>query len=115
MAFDPNKIQQQEQAAAAAAEQTARTQVAAEQESYAQVRAAVEEEKAFRRGEISIRDIIAPAAFAVSPNFLKLGEKFVRTIFVINYPRYISVGWFAPIINLNETFDIAMFFYRSED
>jgi conjugal transfer ATP-binding protein TraC len=71
----------------------------------------VEEEKAFRRGVISIKDLIAPASFKVNPNFLMLGEKFVRTIFVINYPRYISVGWFAPIINLNSTFDVAMFFY----
>jgi type IV secretory pathway VirB4 component len=49
--------------------------------------------------------------FEVNPHYLKLGGKFLRTIFVISYPRYISVGWFAPIINLNTTFDIAMFFY----
>ncbi|MDP3900387.1 MAG: ATP-binding protein [bacterium] len=76
-----------------------------------EVEAAIEEEKAFRRGEISIRDIIAPASFEVKPTYLRLSEKFVRTLFVMNYPRYISVGWFAPIVNLNETFDVAMFFY----
>jgi len=32
-------------------------------------------------------------------------------MFVVTYPRYINVGWFAPILNLNESFDIAMFFY----
>ena len=47
----------------------------------------------------------------VFPRYLILGEKYVSTIFVVNYPRYISVGWFAPIINLNSTFDVAMFFY----
>jgi type IV secretory pathway VirB4 component len=47
----------------------------------------------------------------INPNFLMLGGKFVRTIFAVNYPRYISVGWFAPVINLNSTFDVAMFFY----
>ncbi len=71
----------------------------------------IEEEKAYRRGVISIRDLIAPASMKVNPNFLMLGDKFVRTIFVVNYPRYISVGWFAPIINLNSTFDVSMFFY----
>lgn len=71
----------------------------------------IEEEKNYRRGIISIRDLIAPAGMQVNPDFLRLGGKFVRTIFVINYPRYISVGWFAPIINLNSTFDVAMFFY----
>ncbi len=71
----------------------------------------IKEEKEFRRGIISIRDLIAPAGFQTFPTYLRLGPKFVRTIFVFTYPRYISVGWFAPIINLNATFDIAMFFY----
>jgi type IV secretory pathway VirB4 component len=71
----------------------------------------IEEEKAYRKGVISIKDLIAPASMQVYPNYLMLGNKFVRTLFVINYPRYISVGWFAPIINLNSTFDVAMFFY----
>ena len=74
-------------------------------------REVIEEEKAFRRGILSVKDIIAPASLRIEPNYLRLGDKFLRTIFVINYPRYISVGWFAPIINLNLTFDISMFFY----
>jgi len=71
----------------------------------------IDEEKAFRRGIVSIKDLIAPASMKINPNYLLLGEKFVRTLFVVNYPRYISVGWFAPIINLNSTFDVGMFFY----
>lgn len=71
----------------------------------------IEEEKTFRRGVLSVRDIIAPAALKVETNNIRLGNKFLRTIFVVAYPRYISVGWFAPIINLNVTFDISMFFY----
>ncbi len=71
----------------------------------------LEEERAYRKGVVSIRDIIAPSAFKVEPSFIMLGDKFVRTIFVMTYPRYISVGWFVPIINLNSTLDIGMFFY----
>lgn len=74
----------------------------------------VEEEKVYRRGAVSINDLIAPAAMQINPKFLRLGGKYLRTIFVINYPRYISIGWFSPIINLNSTFDIAMFFYPVE-
>lgn len=71
----------------------------------------LEEERIYRKGTVAIKDLIAPAAFEVHPSYVKLGEKFVRTMFVINYPRYISVGWFAPIINLSITLDIAMFIY----
>lgn len=109
--FKPQQVQQQEQETAKQQAQQEEQRIAQEQKSAEEVQVAVEEEKAFRRGEISIRDIIAPAAFEIKPRYLKLGGKFVRTVFIINYPRYISVGWFAPIINLNETFDVAMFFY----
>lgn len=71
----------------------------------------VSEEKTFRRGLLSINELIAPESMEVTPHYLKLGGKFLRTIFVVSYPRYISVGWFAPVINLNSTFDIAMYFY----
>lgn len=71
----------------------------------------IEEEKAFRRGVLSVKDLIAPASIKINPDYLRLGEKYVRTIFIIGYPRYITVGWFAPVINLNSTFDVAMFFY----
>jgi len=71
----------------------------------------LQEEKTYREGTVAIRDLIAPSAFRVESNFIQLGEVFLRTIFVITYPRYISVGWSTPILNLNITMDISMFFY----
>ncbi len=71
----------------------------------------LEEERVYREGTVAIRDLIAPSAFRVDSSFLQLGDVFLRTIFVISYPRYISVGWHAPIMNLNITMDISMFFY----
>jgi type IV secretory pathway VirB4 component len=76
-----------------------------------QAKEIIEEEKAFRRGVLSVRDLISPASLKVDPKNIMLGNQYARTIFIVAYPRYISVGWFAPIINLNFTFDIAMFFY----
>ncbi|MBI5077447.1 ATP-binding protein [Candidatus Falkowbacteria bacterium] len=71
----------------------------------------VEEEKRFRRGITSVLDIVAPAALEVKPDHVRLGEMCVRTLFVLGYPRYITIGWFAPIINYNATLDVSMFFY----
>lgn len=71
----------------------------------------LEAERVLREGTVKIRDIIAPAAFKVTASYLEIGSKFVRSIFVVNYPRYISVGWFAPIINYSTAMDIGMFFY----
>lgn len=71
----------------------------------------IEAERVYRRGVVTVRDLIAPAAMRVEPSVLMLNGKFVRTLFVVTYPRYISVGWFAPIINFNAPLDISMFFY----
>jgi type IV secretory pathway VirB4 component len=90
---------------------TARADRAEELKALSEEKIKLEEERIYRKGIASIKDLIAPAAFEVKPSYVKLGETFVRTIFVVNYPRYISVGWFSPIINLNTTLDIAMFFY----
>jgi len=56
-----------------------------------------------------IAKIIAPAGAEVFPNYLKIGNKLVRTFFVFSYPRYLSTGWFEPLINLPNLFDISIF------
>lgn len=71
----------------------------------------IEAEKVFREGLVSVRDIISPASFKIDPKFLQLNNLYVRTMFVMTYPRYVTIGWFAPIINESMTLDISMFFY----
>lgn len=73
--------------------------------------AALEEERIYRRGVVTIRDVISPASFEVDPTRLRLSGVYVRTLFIITYPRHIGLGWSSPVINMNKTFDIAMFFY----
>jgi len=74
----------------------------------------IEEERTYRRGTVAVRDLIAPAAMKVEPTYLRLGETFIRSMFVITYPRYISVGWNSPILNMSTTLDVSMFFYPVE-
>lgn len=71
----------------------------------------LEEERVYRRGVVSIHDIIAPQAVKIEPSRMRLGDVWVRTLFVVMYPRYLTIGWFAPIMNINKTIDIGMFFY----
>lgn len=54
-------------------------------------------------------NIIAPSGLEINANYLKLGDYFVKTLFIFTYPRYISSGWFSPIINLSEMMDISIF------
>lgn len=74
-------------------------------------RVALEEERVYRKGVASIKDLIAPSSMKVEPGYVRLGDVLVRTLFIVTYPRYVTVGWASPIINLNATMDTAMFFY----
>ena len=40
--------------------------------------------------ELELRDILAPSALKVNSKELNLGEKLVRSFFVISYPRFVT-------------------------
>jgi type IV secretory pathway VirB4 component len=61
-----------------------------------------------------IKDVIAPPALEINPQYLKLGDKFVKTLFLITYPRYLATGWFSPLINLPELLDVSIFIHPME-
>ncbi len=57
----------------------------------------------------TLAQTLAPAALNITPNYLQIGEKYARTIFLATYPRYLNTNWFAPIINLDRVFDVSIF------
>ncbi|HUD04040.1 MAG TPA: DUF87 domain-containing protein [Candidatus Paceibacterota bacterium] len=68
----------------------------------------------YQAGILELKDVIAPSALKVSPRELNLGDKIVRTFFVISYPRFLNDSWFAPIINLDKVFNISIFIHPIE-
>jgi len=64
--------------------------------------------------ELELRDILAPSALKVNAKELNLGEKLVRSFFVISYPRFVSEDWFSPIINMDKIFDVSIFIHPLE-
>lgn len=65
----------------------------------------------YEAGVLELKDIIAPSALKISSKELNLGDKMVRTFFVINYPRYLGDNWLSPLINLDKVFDISIFIH----
>ena len=68
-------------------------------------------EEIYKQGVLELQDVVAPSALQITPRALNLGEKIARTFFVISYPRFLSTGWFSPIINLDKVFDVSIFIH----
>ena len=66
------------------------------------------------RGMVSVQDVVAPGAIEVDFDYLKIGNKYFRTLFVAGYPRFVSANWLAPLINFDHSLDVAMYIYPVE-
>lgn len=58
-----------------------------------------------------IRELILPPALEIESHYVRLGDLYAKTIFIISYPRYLVPGWFSPIININQTVDVSIFIH----
>ena len=65
----------------------------------------------YEQGVLDLQDVIAPHALKIDPRELNLGEKIARTFFVVSYPRFLTTGWFSPIINMDKVIDIAIYIH----
>jgi hypothetical protein len=68
-------------------------------------------ELAYAEAFSSLQNLIAPAGLEINTNFLKLGEQYCSTLFILTYPDYLASNWFSSIINLDESFNISIFFH----
>jgi conjugal transfer ATP-binding protein TraC len=68
-------------------------------------------EQLYEASVLELHDIIAPPALKISPKSIAIGDRVVRTFFVLSYPRFLNDGWFAPIINLDKVFDVSIFIH----
>ncbi|MBI5045258.1 MAG: DUF87 domain-containing protein [Candidatus Levybacteria bacterium] len=66
------------------------------------------------KGMLSLVDLIAPSSVEVDFRYIRVGEKFYSTLFIVGYPRYVSPSWLEPIIDYDHTLDISMFCYPTQ-
>ena len=68
-------------------------------------------EKIFDTEAIGVKDFISPSSIEVLPACLKLEGKMAKSFFIFSYPRYLTTGWFSPVINLDIPMDISFFIH----
>lgn len=63
------------------------------------------------KGTSSLSDILAPSSIEVDFNFIRVGDLFYKTFFVIGYPRFVSPNWLSPLIDFDHSMNISMYCY----
>lgn len=63
------------------------------------------------KGTVTLLDVIAPSSVEVDFKFVRIGNLYYRTFFVVGYPRYVSANWLQPLIDFDHSLDISMFIY----
>lgn len=102
-----SKVSDDAKKKAAAAASKVNSSSAKEQEK----RKLLEAEKIFKEGIASIRDLIAPSAFEVAFDHVRIDGMYAQTFFVYTYPRYIETNWLTPVVNYDVTMDVSQYIY----
>ncbi|KKU16296.1 MAG: Type IV secretory pathway VirB4 component-like protein [Parcubacteria group bacterium GW2011_GWC1_45_9] len=72
------------------------------------------QEELYEKTKANLRDLITPVGLEVKPSLLKFSDKVVKTLFILGYPKFLTVGWLSPIINLNQSVNVSVFFHPME-
>lgn len=72
------------------------------------------DERRFLAGIRTVADEIAPAAFEIQRSYLRIDHHYCRTLAVIGYPRTVSAGWLAPLIDFAEPLEVSLHLYPLE-
>lgn len=58
-------------------------------------------------GTLRVNDLIAPDAIELDVNFIKVGDRYLRTIIVTGYPRTSRIGWLNSLYSYAANIDIS--------
>lgn len=62
----------------------------------------------------NLNDLLSPLSLEVDFSFINMDNRFLRTVFVGGYPRFVSVGWLDQIINFDHNLTLSFFIYPVE-
>ncbi len=74
-------------------------------------KALIENERAYRDGVSTVRDLISPSGVKITHSHLELNTKLTRSFFILVYPRVINMGWLEGLVNADLQMDISIFIY----
>lgn len=57
---------------------------------------------------------VASKSIEIAPLYIKADEKFAKTLFILDYSRFLAMGWFSDVINFPALIDVSIFIHPEE-
>ena len=70
-------------------------------------RKAMKQQIQFYHGEQDQIDLISYSGLEENASYLRIGDKFIRTLFISGFPQNASTGWLNMLVNFNHNIDIS--------
>jgi type IV secretory pathway VirB4 component len=61
-----------------------------------------------------IKELLAPPGAQFATDYFQIGNIYGRSLLILDYPSYLFSGWLERIINLDEAFNLSLYFYPME-
>jgi type IV secretory pathway VirB4 component len=61
-----------------------------------------------------IKELLAPPGAQFATDYFQIGNVYGRSLLILDYPSYLFSGWLERIINLDEAFNLSLYFYPME-
>jgi conjugal transfer ATP-binding protein TraC len=61
-----------------------------------------------------VKELLAPPGAEFATDYFQIGNIYGRTFLILDYPSYLFSGWLEKIINLDEAFNLGLYFYPLE-
>lgn len=68
----------------------------------------------FNAEKDALLNLLSPTEIEIDWNFMRVGPKFFRTLYVANYPRFVTSGWLDPVINFDHALTTSFFIYPTQ-
>lgn len=59
-------------------------------------------------GYVSLKDKIAPSFIEIHKDYVRIDNRYLRTIYVIDYPPLVDIGWLNPLLGYEGTVDVSI-------
>jgi type IV secretory pathway VirB4 component len=61
-----------------------------------------------------IKEVISPPGAEFQTDYFQIGNFYGRTLLILDYPSHLLSGWLENIINLDESFNLSLYYYPVE-